>query len=222
MLTHVLAPFPTAFSLTGISSVPGCGQVAPIGNSPTWMTWGDLVKVAPLWLNMSVTVYKDKEARKVGPAMCCLVASNMSSARMASMGAAACEPAFSTPCCGSHPAPCATRCKQVWGWVEEMYAFSMAMYLAGLSNIDLWPHIMAQPPYDSDYELRPGRPFYINHYTVSFLLGTWLVWSFLPDCSRALAQATSPISPCTCTTCAVSRMITLTHHLLLACVRSTH
>ena len=34
--------------------------------------------------------------------------------------------------------------KQVWGWVQEMYAFAMAMYQAGLHDIDLIPHMMAQ------------------------------------------------------------------------------
>ena len=33
---------------------------------------------------------------------------------------------------------------QVWGWVQEMYAFAMAMYKAGLHDIDLIPHMMAQ------------------------------------------------------------------------------
>ena len=80
-----------------------------------------------------------------------------------------------------------------------MYAFAMALYGAGLHDIDLYPHMMAQvralgrsftlvllapsllctfmphnmrrppppsqPPYDADYELVPGRPFYILHYT---------------------------------------------------------
>ena len=102
---------------------------------------------------------------------------------------------------------------QVWGWVQEMYAFAMAMYAAGLHDIDLIPHLIAQvwgntwggggerdghklgrrawpttprdgvhlipqpdpppapppphvqPPWDADYELQPGRPFYILHYT---------------------------------------------------------
>ena len=33
---------------------------------------------------------------------------------------------------------------QVWGWVQEMYAFAMAMYSAGLHDIDLIPHLIAQ------------------------------------------------------------------------------
>lgn len=41
----------------------------------------------------------------------------------------------------------------------------MAMWKAGIKEVDLIPHMVAQPPWDSDYELMPGRPFYINHYT---------------------------------------------------------
>ena len=54
---------------------------------------------------------------------------------------------------------------QHWGWIQEMYAFAMSMYAAGLRDIDIIPHMMAHTPYDSDLELYPGRPFYILHYT---------------------------------------------------------
>ncbi len=46
-----------------------------------------------------------------------------------------------------------------------MYAFAMAVYLAGFKQIDLVNHLVAQPPFDPDFELKPGRPFYILHYT---------------------------------------------------------
>lgn len=39
--------------------------MAPIGNSPTWLTLEDMRKVVPLWLNLSIAVYQDKEAQKV-------------------------------------------------------------------------------------------------------------------------------------------------------------
>lgn len=37
-----------------------------------------------------------------------------------------------------------------------MYAFTMSLWVAGIKDVDLYPHIMAQPPYNSDYELMPG------------------------------------------------------------------
>ena len=37
-----------------------------------------------------------------------------------------------------------------WGWVQEMYAFSLAMYKAGLHPVTLLPDMMAQPPWDWD------------------------------------------------------------------------
>lgn len=39
---------------------------------------------------------------------------------------------------------------ELWGWVQEMYAFSMAMYKAGLHEVSLLPDMMAQPPWDWD------------------------------------------------------------------------
>ncbi|GAX76986.1 hypothetical protein CEUSTIGMA_g4433.t1 [Chlamydomonas eustigma] len=92
-------------------------KVFPIGNSPTYLTFEDMKRVMPIFLNYSMIVYQDADAKKE------------------------------------------------WGWVQEMYAFAMSMYVAGLRDIDLIPHLIAQPPFDSDYELTPGRPFYILHYT---------------------------------------------------------
>jgi hydroxyproline O-arabinosyltransferase len=36
-----------------------------------------------------------------------------------------------------------------WGWVQEMYAFTIACYSAGLKKIDLHKKLMAQPPWDT-------------------------------------------------------------------------
>ena len=36
-----------------------------------------------------------------------------------------------------------------WGWVQEMYAFTIACYNAGLRSIGLHKKLMAQPPWDS-------------------------------------------------------------------------
>jgi len=47
-----------------------------------------------------------------------------------------------------------------WGWVQEMYAFTLAAYKAGLRNIGLHIKMMAQPPFDKTLD-----PYYILHYT---------------------------------------------------------
>lgn len=47
-----------------------------------------------------------------------------------------------------------------WGWVQEMYAFTLACFKAGIKNIDLHLKMMSQPPWDEKLE-----PYYILHYT---------------------------------------------------------
>jgi len=47
-----------------------------------------------------------------------------------------------------------------WGWVQEMYAFTLSMYKAGIRDIGLHLEMMGQPPWDSQLE-----KFYILHYT---------------------------------------------------------
>lgn len=54
---------------------------------------------------------------------------------------------------------------QVWGWVQEMYGFTIAAYLGGIKKVDLFLHMMAQPPWDTNLELGPNKPYYILHYT---------------------------------------------------------
>lgn len=49
--------------------------------------------------------------------------------------------------------------------MQEMYAFAMAVWTSGLKSVDLYGHLVAQPPFDETYELTAGRPFYILHYT---------------------------------------------------------
>eukprot|EP00798_Chlamydomonas_sp_ICE-L_P005860 gene5860-6151_t len=41
----------------------------------------------------------------------------------------------------------------------------MAAFIVGIKEVDLLPHLMAQPPYDTSYEERANKPFYIIHYT---------------------------------------------------------
>ncbi|KAI3431793.1 hypothetical protein D9Q98_010546 [Chlorella vulgaris] len=49
---------------------------------------------------------------------------------------------------------------KAWGWVQEMYAFTLSAYKAGIRGIDLHLRMMAQPPYDEKL-----APFYLLHYT---------------------------------------------------------
>jgi hypothetical protein len=49
---------------------------------------------------------------------------------------------------------------KAWGWVQEMYAFTIALYAAGVRGVGLHLKMMAQPPFDTD----PDAP-YLLHYT---------------------------------------------------------
>uniref|UniRef100_A0A383W4V9 Apple domain-containing protein n=1 Tax=Tetradesmus obliquus TaxID=3088 RepID=A0A383W4V9_TETOB len=91
--------------------------IAPMGNSPTFLSMTQMKQVIPLWQNMSVAIFKDKEAN------------------------------------------------EKWGWVQEMYAFTVSLFVIGVRHVDLILHMMAQPPWDSRMAMGPGRPYYILHYT---------------------------------------------------------
>eukprot|EP00983_Pelagomonas_calceolata_P006711 220235-Pelagomonas_calceolata.AAC.4 len=41
-------------------------EIAPIGNSPTFMSMSDARKTMQLWMNISIAIFKDQEASKVG------------------------------------------------------------------------------------------------------------------------------------------------------------
>lgn len=75
------------------------------GNAPTMLAWDDLVKISPLWMNISLSIFHDPEATKE------------------------------------------------WGWVQEMYAFTIACYKAGIPKVDLHKKMMSQPPWDSSASL---------------------------------------------------------------------
>eukprot|EP00798_Chlamydomonas_sp_ICE-L_P030518 gene30518-35546_t len=40
-------------------------EIAPIGNSPTYLALEDMKRVMPVWLNVSIAIFKDKDASKV-------------------------------------------------------------------------------------------------------------------------------------------------------------
>lgn len=46
-----------------------------------------------------------------------------------------------------------------------MYAFTIALYNAGVRHVDLALHMMSQPPWDTKMSLSNGKPYYILHYT---------------------------------------------------------
>lgn len=49
-----------------------------------------------------------------------------------------------------------------WNWVQEMYAFTMSLWKAGIRRVDLKPEMMGQPPWDADV-----TKYHILHYTYS-------------------------------------------------------
>jgi hypothetical protein len=91
-------------------------QMAPIGNSPTFLPLNVMRELMPLWANVSVQVFKDKSA------------------------------------------------SEKWGWVQEMYAFTICLWRVGVRRVDTFVHFMAQPPWDAKMALK-GKPYYILHYT---------------------------------------------------------
>ena len=49
---------------------------------------------------------------------------------------------------------------QAWGWVLEMYGFTLACHIVGIPRVDLFLRMMSQPPWDTQL-----GPYYILHYT---------------------------------------------------------
>jgi hypothetical protein len=46
-----------------------------------------------------------------------------------------------------------------------MYGFAIGLFLGGVKHVDLYLHMMSQPPWDMNLDQSPGKPFYIIHYT---------------------------------------------------------
>ncbi len=59
---------PVTQKFTGQLTRKELDSIAPIGNSPTYMTVEDMKKVMPIWMNMSIAVFTDKEASGVSAA----------------------------------------------------------------------------------------------------------------------------------------------------------
>jgi hydroxyproline O-arabinosyltransferase len=53
---------------------------------------------------------------------------------------------------------------QEWGWVMEMYAFTIALYNHNIGPVGLHLELASQPPWDTQMESN-GVPYYILHYT---------------------------------------------------------
>jgi len=43
--------------------------------------------------------------------------------------------------------------EQKWGWVQEMYAFTISLWRVGVKHVDLHLQLMAQPPWDSKMQV---------------------------------------------------------------------
>jgi hypothetical protein len=94
-------------------------RIAPIGNSPTFLSTALARQLIPEWQRLSVAIFRDPQANKA------------------------------------------------WGWVQEMYAFAIALYNLGVRRTVLAPELAAQPPWDSSERAKAGTgpPFYMIHYT---------------------------------------------------------
>eukprot|EP00892_Ulva_mutabilis_P011770 jgi/Ulvmu1/8966/UM005_0057.1 len=51
-----------------------------------------------------------------------------------------------------------------WGWVMEMYAFTISLYNNGIGPVSLHLELAAQPPWDTTMSVN-GNDYYILHYT---------------------------------------------------------
>ena len=144
-----------------------CEKIAPIGNSPTFLRFDDLRTVAGPWVNTSIAIFQDKESNKV---------------RLAGVARVWCACARIAACCILHQLlltlgdvlvhACAYRPRpltaatfaQEWGWVMEMYAFTIALFNHQIGPVGLHLELASQPPWDTEMDTN-GLPYYILHYT---------------------------------------------------------
>lgn len=65
LLQDEYIPIVAKFIPGGQLSKSDAERIAPIGNSPTFLSMKQMREVVPIWQNMSVAIYKDKEANGV-------------------------------------------------------------------------------------------------------------------------------------------------------------
>ena len=68
---------------------------------------------------------------------------------------------------------------QAWGWVLEMYAFTISCYLEGVPPAALHIKMMGQPPWDE--KLSDG--FFLLHYTYGMDYDKMCCFSVLITCT---------------------------------------
>ena len=82
---------PVTQKFTGKLTKAQFDEIAPIGNSPTFMSLDDMKRAMPVWMNTSIAIFKDQEANKA------------------------------------------------WGWVQEMYGFTLALWISGIKKVIVKP-----------------------------------------------------------------------------------
>jgi len=159
-----------------------CEQIAPIGSSPTFLTWDQLKLVAPHWVNTSIAIFEDPVSNKaregyswrVGAHIrhfCCArcqakprtvpARSPLHSRKRLHRTRSSNSPLHSDPIPLNHSPPTSD---QEWGWVMEMYAFTISLYNDAIGPVALHLELAAQPPWDTTMGLN-GSPYAILHYT---------------------------------------------------------
>lgn len=118
-----------------------CEKIAPIGSSPTFMRFDDLQRSVEAWVNTSIAIFEDPVSNKV---RCCAPLRHVSS--------------YS---CLHPECQCMV---QEWGWVMEMYAFTISLYNSGIGPVSLHLELASQPPWDATMSVN-GHNYHILHYT---------------------------------------------------------
>lgn len=121
-----------------------CEKIAPIGSSPTFMRFDDLQKSVQSWVNTSIAIFEDPVANKV-----------YSICTQQNFGWCRCLGVVELS---------AVSCLQEWGWVMEMYAFTISLYNHGIGPVSLHLELASQPPWDTTMSVN-GNEYYILHFT---------------------------------------------------------
>ncbi|KAJ9512188.1 hypothetical protein QJQ45_012658 [Haematococcus lacustris] len=149
-------------SFIGNVSDAELAEVPQIGNSPTFISVRDFRKLAPVWYNTTMDIFKDETAHKtqrhqrqrkhlVTPSQ-----GSCSLCRKSIVNILRDRP---------HPCWCGGGA-QAWNWVLEMYGYSLATVRAGLhKGLTTSVNLLAHPPFDTSEQASNGQPFYILHLT---------------------------------------------------------